>query len=401
MITMPRRRGSSCLRIGGRAWVAGAESSTPRSGSLGLLTGASKTPPQPPKPLPLDSNNQFEDLSRRGFTLIELLVVIAIIAVLIGLLLPAVQAAREAARRMQCANNIKQLGLAVHNYEQIWQGLPPSAIIVPAGGGTLWTSDFGLIARILPNIEQGGIYNAINLNSSYGDPGNMTATAQTISTFLCPSEVRSDRENNATFGIVGPTNYGFCLGDWFVFAGPTGGAVTRSAFGPNLSRRWADFIDGTSNTMLVAEVKNWQPYIRDCGTLSLINNAANIPSPYADPATVCPEYQGNGCAYHIEGHCEWPEVAVQHIGMTTAWPPNKRTPGGPGFTTPDVDITSQRERTGGPTFAAITSRSYHPGGVNILLGDGSVRFIKNTINGFVWRGVGTVAGGEVLSGETF
>jgi prepilin-type N-terminal cleavage/methylation domain-containing protein/prepilin-type processing-associated H-X9-DG protein len=339
---------------------------------------------------------------RRAFTLIELLVVIAIIAILIALLLPAVQAAREAARRLQCSNNIKQLGLAVHNYELTLGGLPPSAIVVSPSPGTLWTSDFGIFGRILPHIEQGNIFNSINLNSSYGDPGNMTATAETISTFICPSEVRSDRENNATFGIVGPTNYGFCLGDWFVWAGPVpGGPITRSAFGPNLSRRWAAFTDGMSLTMLLAEVKNWQPYIRDCGTLSQINNPANIPSPYADPKAVCPEYQGTGCAYHLEGHCEWPEVAVQHIGMTTAWPPNKQTPGGPGYSTPDMDITSERERIGGPTYAAITARSYHPGGVNILLGDGSVRFVKNSIDGFIWRALGTVAGGEVISADAY
>ena len=122
------------------------------------------------------------------------------------------------------------------------------------------------------------------MNSSYGDPGNVTATAQTISTFLCPSEVRTDRENNGTFGIVGPTNYGFCLGDWFVWAGPGGGPITRSAFGPNLSRSWAAFTDGTSQTMLLAEVKNWQPYIRDCGILSQINNPEQHPEPVRRPA---------------------------------------------------------------------------------------------------------------------
>src|SRR3954453_21424589 len=122
---------------------------------------------------------------RRAFTLIELLVVIAIIALLMGLLLPAVQAAREAARRMQCLNNVKQLGLAVHNYQQTWNGMPPSAIVVSNPGGTLWTSDFGIFARILPFIEQASIYSSLNLSSNYGDPGNLTATAQTIRTFLC------------------------------------------------------------------------------------------------------------------------------------------------------------------------------------------------------------------------
>src|SRR6185312_7690760 len=126
-------------------------------------------------------------LRHRGFTLIELLVVTAIIAVLIGLLLPAVQAAREAARRIQCANNLKQLGLAIHNYEHGWRGLPPSAIVVTTAPGVLWTSDFGGLARILPHIEQSGVYNALNLNSSYGDPGNMTATAVALNTFICPS----------------------------------------------------------------------------------------------------------------------------------------------------------------------------------------------------------------------
>jgi len=337
-----------------------------------------------------------------GFTLIELLVVIAIIAVLIGLLLPAVQAAREAARRMQCSNNLKQLGLALQNYQMTWGGLPPSAIVVSQPGGTLWTSDFGGLARILQYIEQGSIYSALNLNSNYGDPGNLTATAQTIATFICPSEVRSDREPNSTFGIVGPTNYGFCLGDWFVWAGPAGGPITRCAFGPNLSRDWAAFTDGTSQTMMMAEVKNWQPNMRDCGTLSQIKDPINIPSPNADPKSVAPEYQGGGnCTFHPEGHCEWPEVAVHHIGMTTAWPPNKRTPGGPGYSTPDVDLNSMRERIGGPTYAAVTARSYHPGGVNIVAGDGSVRFIKSSVDGFVWRALGTVAGGEVISSDAY
>jgi prepilin-type N-terminal cleavage/methylation domain-containing protein/prepilin-type processing-associated H-X9-DG protein len=338
-------------------------------------------------------------LRRRAFTLLELLVVIAIIGVLIALLLPAVQAAREAARRVQCSNNLKQLGLAIHNYEGIWGGMPPSALVVPAAAGTIWTSDFGVFARVLPQIEQGGIFNALNLNSSYGDPGNMTATSQAIDTFICPSEVRRDCENNATFGLVGPTNYGFCLGDWFVFAGPAGGPITRSAFGPNLSRRWADFTDGASDTLLMAEVKNWQVNIRDCGLLSRINDPANVPGPDVDPKTIAPEYEGNGCSLRIEGHCEWPEVAVHHIGMTTAWPPNKRTPGGPGFTIPDVDLVSRRERIGGPTFAAVTSRSYHPGGVNVLLGDGGVRFVKNTIAGQSWRSLGTVAGGEIINSD--
>jgi prepilin-type N-terminal cleavage/methylation domain-containing protein/prepilin-type processing-associated H-X9-DG protein len=339
--------------------------------------------------------------ARRAFTLIELLVVIAIIALLIALLLPAVQAAREAARRAQCANNMKQIGLAIFQYELSYGGLPPSAIVITSGPGTLWASDWGPHARILSFLEQSATYAAFNLTSSYGDPGNLTATAQVIATYTCPSEVQTTSINDPSFGLTGRTNYGFCLGDWFVWAGPGGGAVTRSAFGPNLSRHWADFVDGTSQTILVSEVKNYQACVYDCGPLSQIQNPNSVPSPYANPQAVAPEYQGTGCLFFKNGHTQWSEVAVHHIGMTTAWPPNKATSGYTGYSLPDVDLNSKRERLGGPTFAAITSRSYHPGGVDTLFGDGSVKFIKSSIDGMVWRAVGTVAGGEVVGADAY
>src|SRR6516162_2994840 len=130
--------------------------------------------------------------TRRAFTLIELMVVVAIIGLLIALLLPAVQAAREAARRIQCVNNLKQIGLAIQMYEQTNGGFPPSAIVVnTATPGVLWASDWGPFARILPHLEQSASYAAYNFNASYGDPSNLTATAQSIATYLCPSEVRT------------------------------------------------------------------------------------------------------------------------------------------------------------------------------------------------------------------
>ena len=113
---------------------------------------------------------------------------------------------------------------------------------------------------------------------------------------------------------------------------------------------------------------------------------------------VVPEYAGGSCTLKPDGHAEWVDGGVHHTGFTTAWTPNKIT----GNTTVrDLDINGQREKVGGPTFAAITSRSYHPGGVNVLLGDGSVRFVKSTINGATWRALGTVAGGEVVSADSY
>lgn len=344
------------------------------------------------------------DIKRRSaFSLVELLVVIAIIAVLIALLLPAVQQAREAARRTRCKNQLKQLGLALHNYESTSSSLPPASVIVKLPSGAIWTIDASPFARLLPYFEQGNVYNMMNVNAEYNDPTlqNKAAVGRVIKLFLCPSDPKDAPMNHAKYGLIGGNNYAFSMGDWYVWSGingsPAGDPPTRSAFGVNLNRRWADFTDGMSNTLLMSEVKNYQPYIRDCGSLSLINTPYNIPAPDADPKTVAPEYSGAGCTVLDNAHTQWNEITVHHIGFTTAWPPNKKTPGGPGNLYPDIDLNSQRERIGGPTYAAITSRSYHVGGVHSLLADGSVRFISSNINAQLWRSLGTVAGAEVIN----
>ncbi|WP_435019774.1 DUF1559 domain-containing protein [Tundrisphaera sp. TA3] len=351
---------------------------------------------------------------RPGFTLIELLVVIAIIAVLIALLLPAVQAAREAARRMQCVNNLKQMGLALHNYEGVAGVLPPALAIRPAGTGFV-TNSFGINPRILPFAEQGPVFNGINFDIEMYSTGgqNTTVTGIFIKLFVCPSEVRPDFTHNVG-GRMNVASYAYCEGDWFVWGGLNSNRSNRSAFGPNQSRRMAEFNDGLSNTLWMSECKAYMPYYRDCtadGTLSNFGpgktyNADNVPPPDADPYAVAPEYRGGGCALRdgvAEGlHVEWVESSVNHVGFTTAWPPNKRIAGGPNGQFVEMDLNSRREKTG-PTsgnFAAITARSYHPGGVNALMGDGSVRFVKSTINGFAWRALGSVAGGEVIGSDS-
>jgi prepilin-type N-terminal cleavage/methylation domain-containing protein/prepilin-type processing-associated H-X9-DG protein len=351
---------------------------------------------------------------RQGFTLIELLVVIAIIGVLIALLLPAVQSAREAARRVQCVNNLKQLGLAIHNYGDTMGTLPPTLMLTGTGPGNVtWTNSFGAHPRILPFAEQGNVFNSMNFDvDMYAAGGqNRTATSTYISLLVCPSEVRRDFTHNVG-GRMNVCNYGFCEGDWYVWGGAGTTGTNRSAFGPNQTRRLSDFSDGLSNTLWMSEGKAYTPYYRDCNAQGTLANfgpgntyhSGNVPPPDADPYTVAPEYKG-GCSLRDGttegGHVEWVESGVHHAGFTTAWPPNKAIRGGPNGEYADVDLNSRREKVGGMTFAAVTARSYHPGGVNALLGDGSVRFIKSSINGGTWRALGTVAGGEVISSDAF
>jgi len=333
-----------------------------------------------------------------GFTLIELLVVLAIVGILVAMLLPAVQKVREAAARVRCQNNLKQIALATHQYEDTMQGLPQTAVIRRLPSGSIQTSYLGPHARILPFIEQDNVYRGIDVNLLYADLRNRDAVGRVIPIFLCPSELRPQPLQHYDFGLVGGINYAFSMGDWFVWAGPDGGPTTRAAFGVNLSRRWLQFTDGLSQTLLFSEVKNYTPILRDCGPLPGITDPEIIPPPEGDPLTVCPRYDGVGCTQYLTGHTQWPEMTVGHNGFTTAWRPNTRTPG-PSPTLPDVNIVSRRERLGGPTFAAVTSRSYHPGGVNAALGDGSVRFISERIPGAAWRALGTVAGGDTANFE--
>src|SRR5690348_9079303 len=136
--------------------------------------------------------------SRRGFTLVELLVVIAIIGVLIGLLLPAVQAAREAARRMQCTNNLKQLGLALHNYEAVAGTLPPPYVQAGSGTTITWTNGWSAHGRVLPFMEQGALFNAINFTLRYSTPQNLTVSSMSIAVFLCPSEAQPEPKVTTT-----------------------------------------------------------------------------------------------------------------------------------------------------------------------------------------------------------
>ncbi len=352
------------------------------------------------------------DTVHGGFTLIELLVVIAIIAVLIALLLPAVQAVREAARRIQCVNNLKQLGLAMQNYENSNGVLPPQMVLTFNNLGTVaWKSSWGALSRITPFLEQGTIYNALNYTNKTTDRSNATAVSQQLKVFLCPSEPNQQAfTSTSTAGVTttyGVSNYGWCEGTWYTFGGFGGGGPSPSAIGSNMSRTFASFTDGLSNTLLGSEVKTYTPAYHDCG-------AVPPPGPtgvyaYPDVPTVLASVAAaptSGCKLATApsgmlggGHTHWSNGNSFYDGFTTALPPNTMSPAG----TPalDSDMSSEDEDDGGPTYASVTSRSHHPGIVNALFTDGTVHSIKNTINYQTWRALGTVGGGEVISSDSY
>ena len=327
----------------------------------------------------------------RGFTLIELMVVTAIIAVLIALLLPAVQAVREAARRIQCVNHLKQIGLALHNYESTYGAFPPSLVLAGSANATTWNGGWSVLARLLPYMEHNPMYDAANFSINKEMPENSTVIRVSLRSFLCPNEINTLPATH-DYGQSGISSYAASSGDWFVWGGFSG-PQNSAAFGPNRSRRIPEFTDGLSNSMLFSEVRTYSPtMICDKVGLSKVRDPNQIPAPNADPLAVGPEYI-SGCRFYALGHTEWSDGNVHASGFTTAWTPNKSTLGTASRNV-DLDLNGINEEDGGPTFAAITARSSHPAGVNVLLGDGSVRFAKDSINSLVWRALGNIAGRE-------
>jgi prepilin-type N-terminal cleavage/methylation domain-containing protein/prepilin-type processing-associated H-X9-DG protein len=322
-------------------------------------------------------------VKRAAFTLVELLVVIAIIGVLVSLLLPAVQAAREAARRMQCQNNLKQLGLALHNHESAKSDLPSLGDYL--GSGTVYWS---LPARLLPYCEKQNVHDLIDFSLPISAQPHVARLR--VSFLLCPSEVNDrERPDGPTF-IHYPLTYGANAGLWHIMQPPLG--VGEGVFRVNRAARFAEITDGTSNTLGMAEVKAFTPYIRDGG-----NPGGVAPTPTA-PDEVAP-YGGEFKT--DSGHTEWVDARTHQTGFTYTFPPNTKIPYENAGKVYDIDFNSMREgrSTTLPTYAVVTSRSYHPGGVNVMLMDGSVRFMSQTISQTAWRALGSRNGGEVNSME--
>ena len=337
-----------------------------------------------------------QNSSRRAFTLIELLVVIAIIAVLIALLLPAVQSAREAARRMQCTNNLKQIGLGLHNYESANGVLPPTSVlkgVEPGSPVKQFKSNWSVLGRISPYMEQSGLYNSCNFSYKCSDPQNLTVAHLAINVFLCPSDPAPPIATNGN----GQLSYGNVVGDWYVWEEL--GLTNRVAFSPNVSKRLAQFTDGLTNTMIFSESQIGHYEFRKCTSLGgmTYNNYPDVPGTAAMIATIAPTCSTKDSG--PRGHVSWSNGSVFNSGVTTANTPNSKTIP-PGYTVP-YDLVTIDEDQGGPVFACLTADSYHPGGVNAMMGDGSVRFVKDSINGQTWRALGSIAGGEVISADSY
>ncbi len=332
--------------------------------------------------------------SKRGaFTLIELLVVIAIIAVLIGLLLPAVQKVREAAARAKCQNHLKQLGLAIHNYENANGFFPPSTIST----GTSASQPWSLQAFILPHLEGDNIFRLIDFTAGYHSGPNLAnyppwgvATLR-VPVLICPSDPNDRPRLNAAGQVEHyPLSYLANVGLYLVW-NPLTGRDGGGAFGPNQRLTHAAYTDGLSNTVAMSEGKMFTPRVHD----------ATLPTTPPATATSVAAATSGGAWSPVNGHTEWVCGRAIHTGFTTLFPPNTRVPYTVAGTTYDFNVTSSREGRNqtDPTYAVIPARSYHSGGVNALLLDGSVRFVRDTIAPATWQATGTRAGQEILGND--
>jgi hypothetical protein len=317
--------------------------------------------------------------------LVELLVVIAIIGILVALLLPAIQAAREAARRSQCSNNLRQITLAMHNHLAARKFVPPAL-----DWSVSTTSGWSVFARLLPYVEEENLRNLIDFRYNYGDLANAPQHARVsemkIPLFVCPSEQQQELRVGTAQNHF-PITYGANHGSWFTFD-PATKTVGDGAFVINVKFGDRAFTDGMSKTLAFSEVKAYAPRIANSGTPGSIGAA--IPD---SPATVA----GYGGTFGTTGHTEWVDGKIHETGFTGTFSPNTNVAYTNAGTAYDVDFVSKTESATGtaPTYAAVTARSYHPGAVLAAMMDGSVKTVGN-VEMSIWRAMSTRKGGEAV-----
>ena len=339
---------------------------------------------------------------RPGFTLIELLVVIAIIGVLIALLLPAVQSAREAARRAQCVNNLKQIGIALHNYLTAQSVFPPGRLNTHVTGrGNCW----GLYSQLLPQLEQPALFQAANFSLGPDtDPANLTISATFLGTLLCPSDT-SPALITINAELFATHNYNMNVGTTYTVvqnpAAPLTGAPD-GVFFENSAVAPADIPDGLSGTVAVSETirsRSGATFATDpLGVFVITGNNSTSGPPIisdADYATRCLTATPPG--FQATRGVRWHYGAPGHSMYNHRRPPNDKRYDCRG----GLPHSNRSDQFWNWLSLNVAARGKHPGGVNALLCDGHVQFIKDTINVGVWQALGSRNGGEAVSSDAY